>query len=297
MVVVASAAQAADVRLRASGECATRAELVDQVDELLGRPIADVEGLDFEVEINQGAGHKWRLQVVTVARADGARRSRQIDGADCAQLAEAAAVAITMSVQARPVTPSPADRSLAQEPPRIVVNPASPNRQPAALSLGLSALGDAATLPDFGFGLGLSAIVGWSRLSIIGEGELFAGREKRLADSSGGSFRLIAGAALFCFTSQGEVVDILVCAGGEAGLVQAEGLGVGHPRLRNVAWEAGRLEIGAVRRLNPTVSLFLRGGVAVPWSRPTFRLNDTEDVFRSGSVAGRVALGAQFALF
>jgi hypothetical protein len=31
------------------------------------------------------------------------------------------------------------------------VNPASPNRQPAALSLGLSALGDAATLPDFGF--------------------------------------------------------------------------------------------------------------------------------------------------
>ncbi|HEY8926907.1 MAG TPA: hypothetical protein VIU64_21135, partial [Polyangia bacterium] len=100
--------KAADVRVHAERGCADRAEIADQVEALLGRPVESVEGLDFDVDLAERPDHRWRLRLATIGRADGARRYREIDGKDCAQLADAAAVAIAMSIQSSGVAAAPA---------------------------------------------------------------------------------------------------------------------------------------------------------------------------------------------
>jgi hypothetical protein len=295
-------AGAADVHVEASHDCADRADIANQVDALLDRPVAQVQGLDFDVEIAERPEHRWRLRLVTVGRADGARRSREIDGSGCAQLVDAAAVAIAMSIQARDAAePRGADTSAAirAEPPKVTAGPAPGARAPSVqIPIAVAALADVGALPHPAGGLGLGAGLAWGRWLIIGEGALLFSPEARVADSSGGRFRLVVGAVLGCLAEHFGQTGILGCAGGEAGVVQAEGIGINRPRDQNVAWEAGRLELGLVRRLNATVSLVLRAGVAVPWSRPTFTIdNDTLAVHQPGVVTARVTAGALFDLF
>jgi len=313
LAAVGPAPQAAEVRVNATGACATREELVDEVDGLLGRPVAQVEGLDFEVEIHQVVSKRWALQLTSTSRPDGARRSREITGATCSEMAEAAAVAIAMSVRELAAPPSAGDKGDAvaakrdgssvlpahppDRPAAVPEPPSSPAARPRRMAVGVDALADAATLPGLGGGLGVGAAFGWSRLLLLVEAELFPAREKVLPDGSGGSFRLVAATGLACFATPTHAADLLLCAGAEAGLMQAEGTGVGNPRLRSVAWEAARVEVGGARRVTEEISLFLRGGVALPWSRPTFRLNDTVEVFQPGSVAARLTLGAYFSFF
>ena len=159
-------------------------------------------------------------------------------------------------------------------------------------------MSDAGALPNPGFGLGLGAALAWRRLLIIGEGAFLLSPEVRVANNSGGQFRLIVGAVLACLDQRVGRVAILGCAGGEAGVVQAAGIGINHPRSQNVAWEAGRLELGLTGRLNTTVSLFIRAGAAIPWSRPTFTIdNDTLTVHRPAAATARVTVGALFDLF
>jgi hypothetical protein len=299
--VASGGARAADIRVHASRDCADRAEIAEQVDALLGRPVASVEGLDFDVDIAEGARHRWRLRLATIGRADGAKRWREIDGSGCAQLADAAAVAIAMSIQSSGAAGPAAESAPARapEPPQVVAEP-TPAESPPALQVPVTvaALADAGALPHTGFGLGLGAGLGRGPWLIVGQGAFLFSPEARAADSGGGRFRLIIGAILACLDHRFAQVGILGCAGAEAGVIQAEGIGINRPRSRNVGWGAALLELGLVRRLNATVSLFLRGGVALPWSRPTFTLNnDTLAVHRSDVISGRLAVGALFDFF
>lgn len=295
-------AHAADIRLRAAGECAERSDIGDQVDGLLGRPVAEVQGLDFDVDIRERPDGGWRLRLVTTGRSDGAKRSREIDGAGCTQLADAAAMAIAMSIQSNVAGEPGVSNAGGAAPPDQPMVSAGPPQQPAPqgvqLSLGIGPVADVGALPHPSFGVGLGAALAGRRLVVIGEGSLFASPEARLPDNSGGSFRLLVGGVLACFTQRLGPTGILVCGGGEAGVVQAEGVGVNRPRLQNIAWGAGRLELGLTRRLNDTFSLFIRGGVAIPWSRPTFTVNnDKLIVHRSEVMTGRIIVGALFKLF
>lgn len=300
-LLVSGEAHAADIRLRAAGECAERSDIADQVDGLLGRPVGEVQGLDFDVDIRERPDGGWRLRLVTTGRADGAKRSREIDGAGCAQLADAAAVAIAMSIQSNIAgerAANTAGGSAPPDPPVVAVAPRQAAPQGVQLSLGIGPVADVGALPHPSFGVGLGAALAGRRLVVIGEGSLFASPEARLPDNSGGSFRLLVGAALACFAERLGPTGILVCGGGEAGVVQAEGVGVNRPRLQNIAWGAGRLELGLTRRLNDTFSLFIRGGVAIPWPRPTFTVNnDKLVVHRSEVMTGRIIVGALFKLF
>src|SRR4051794_14884575 len=87
-----SAAQAAEVHLTAPDGCAEADAVVEQVETLLGRPLASVDGVDFDVAIARSAPPRWRLLLTTIDRSAGERRTRQIDGVGCSELSEAAAV-------------------------------------------------------------------------------------------------------------------------------------------------------------------------------------------------------------
>lgn len=294
-------AQAADIRVHASRDCADRADIADQVETLLGRPVAEVEGLDFDVDIAEVPEHRWRLRLATIGRADGAKRSREIDGSGCAQLADAAAVAIAMSIRSsgavEPAGPG-APTTSPPEPPKLAAGSAPVERPPSLhFPIAVAVLADAGALPHPGLGLSLGAALAWRRLLIIGEGAFLVSSEARLPDNGGGRFRLIVGAVLACLHHRVGPVGILGCGGGEAGIVQAEGIDINRPRLRNVAWEAGLLELGLTRRLNASASLFIRGGAAIPWSRPTFTINDTFALHRPEVMTARLTAGALFDIF
>jgi hypothetical protein len=300
--IAAGTARAADIHVRASRDCADRTDIADQVDALLGRPVASVEGLDFDVDIAERPEHRWHLRLATIGRADGARRYREIDGSGCGQLADAAAVAIAMSIQssgAAATTGYGAAVTSPAEPPKVVAAP-SQAEQPsgARFPVALAAVADAGALPHAGLGPGLGVAVAWRRLVIIGEGAVIFSPEAHVAGNSGGRFRLIVGAVLACLDRPVGALDILGCAGGEAGAVQAEGIGIDRPRLENVGWEAGRLELGLTGRLSSAISIFVRGGAAIPWSRPTFTLNnETLAVHRPAVISGRLTVGALLDFF
>jgi hypothetical protein len=301
-VVAFGNAQAAEIRVHASRDCADRGDIADQVDALLGRPVAAVEGLDFDVDIAERPEHRWRLRLATIGRADGAKRFREIDGSGCAQLADAAAVAIAMSIQSSGVaepTGLGAPPTPPSEPPNVAAGPAPAERPPGwQVPVAVAALADAGALPHPGLGLSLGAAFARHHFLLIGEGAFLLSPEARAPDNGGGRFRLLVGAVLACLHQRFGQVGFLGCAGGEAGILQAEGIGINRPRLQNVAWQAGLLEVGLTRRMNATVSLFIRGGVAVPLSRPTFTINnDTFAVHRPDAVTARMAAGALFDIF
>src|SRR4051812_25365596 len=158
-VVAGGRARAANIQLHASRDCVDRADIADQVDALLGHPVAEVQGLDFDVDIAERPEHRWRLRLITIGRADGARRSREIDGSGCTQLADAAAVAIAMSIQSREVVrPAPVEAPPPPnpEPPKLAAaGPAPPERShDLRLPIAVSALADVGALPHPGWGLG-----------------------------------------------------------------------------------------------------------------------------------------------
>lgn len=302
-VLASGRARAADIRVRASRDCADRAELGEQVDALLGRPVASVEGLDFDVEITERPERRWRLRLATVDRADGTKRWREIDGSGCSQLTDAAAVAIAMSIQssaaAEPTTGG-APAAGPAEPVKVAAEPAVVEAPPVMqFPITVAALADAGSLPHVGWGLGLGAGMGRGRWLMAGQGAFLFSPEARATGSDGGGrFRLIVGGVLACLNRGLGPVAVLACAGAEAGVVQAEGIGINRPRSQNVVWGAGLLELGLVRRLNAALSLFVRAGAAVPWTRPTFTINhETLALYRPEVVSGRLTVGAMFDLF
>src|SRR4051794_22744352 len=87
-------AVAATVHLRAPDECTDEGDIVAEVDSLIGRPLSDVPGMKFEVEIARATSGKFRLRLDTIEGAE--TRTRELAGNSCTELANVASVAIAM---------------------------------------------------------------------------------------------------------------------------------------------------------------------------------------------------------
>src|SRR5689334_2030224 len=85
-------ALAATVHLRAPDECAQEDEIVAEVDSLIGRPLSEVPGMKFEVEIARDSRGRFRLRLDTTEGAE--TRTRELAGNSCSELANVTSVAI-----------------------------------------------------------------------------------------------------------------------------------------------------------------------------------------------------------
>jgi hypothetical protein len=295
---------AAEVHLRASDGCVELSGIVEQVDELLGRPLASVPGVTFEVAIARLQSGGWRLRLET-APAGGAR---EISAASCAELADAAAVAIAMTIQsmgaaegARPAAPPPAP------PPRPeVATPAPPPaagavaRAPAvegsvpglrpAVALGV--VGEAGALPLPTVGVELEAALRFRRVRLALAGTVLVPQERHISDG-GGSFDLAAGSVLACLPYDARGFMVRGCAGFELGYLWGEGVGVAQPRLGGTLWEALRGEVGLLLPLGSGLGLVARAGVAAPLARPQFAIDGTVPVHRPSPVTARLIVGVE----
>jgi len=309
--VGASAARAAELRTQAESPCADAvAQIGEQVGVLLGRPLASVPDADFSVEIAPAPGNSWRLRLDLVDRragaAGGAPRSRELTAASCAELADAAAVAIAMSVRALdagepPATPA---RPPAPMPPAATAPPADATVRTTAASsaperitpvLTLATVAGIGALPGPGLGLQLDVGAQISFIRLVARGALFASQEKRLADDTGGDFLLAFGALLACASQAVGKPTLLGCAGFELGRLSGEGLGIDRPRLGTVTWLAPTAEVGIHFPLTPKLAVVVRAGAAVPLQRPDFVIDPTVRIHRPASIDGRAALGLEWA--
>jgi hypothetical protein len=299
----ARGAHATEVRLTAPDGCAEADQVIADVELLLHRPLASIEGVDFDVVIAEGARKRWQLRVVTTDRASGERRSRDIPGLDCAELARAAAVAIAMSIEESsagdPTTTGPRQETV---PVRLAQPPAIAALAPAPvvtgrtwqLSVGIGAVGDTGTLPHFAFGAEVD--VGWriGVLRLLGVGTLLPAQESRFATGAGGTFRLIAGGPMFCMGRGERTIGVFACAGGELGQLSGEGLGVTRPQRESALWAAGRAEVGGAVTIAPRWRAWLRAALVIPASRPTFVLDQVTPVYQPGGAIARASLGVDF---
>ena len=98
-VALAGRARAAELAVSGSDGCFDVQSVADQVADSLGRPLASVTGVDFEVTLARAPAAAWKLRLDTIDGSE--RRSRELTADSCVELADAAAVAIAMTVRSR----------------------------------------------------------------------------------------------------------------------------------------------------------------------------------------------------
>ena len=294
-------AWSAEVRVQAADGCADGSAIVEQAEGLLGRPLASVDGIDFEVDIASGARGIWRLRVDTVDRSDGSRRTREIVGHSCVELVDAAAVAIALSVKGSVAggEPRPATEPMVSrpEPPPVPTSPSTPApvERPRSLrpSAALGLVGDAGALPRLALGPALEGSLRVGGLLVIAQAVVLPSQATMATNQIGGDFTLIFGAVLGCAARELKRVTVTACAGGELGRISGRGIGVTDPRLGAALWLAGRTELGVGIPIASGLTLLVRVGAALPASRPTFVVNGAVPVHRAGAVTLRSLLGIE----
>jgi hypothetical protein len=292
-VARATTASAATIKVTAPLDCVEANGIGEQVDGLIGRPVGSVDGVDFEVTISDRPGQQpWRLRLDTLGGASRDRRTRELTAGTCAELADAAAVAIAVSIASRDDAAAAAPP--AEPPPAVPVVTARPAATPAPAQVGLevSAVGEVGAVPAATLGLVVGGVLQMGSLRLVADGALFAPRRALLSGGAGGEFQLAVLGGLACATGGLGRVLVLGCGGAEVGRLSGDGLGVRNPSSRAELWFAGRAEAGANFSIGPRAALALRVGAALPVFRPTFLL-DATTVYRPASVTGRATAGVE----
>jgi hypothetical protein len=294
-----ASARAAEIAWQAPVEC-QRAEVVSgQVEKLVGRRLADVEAVTFEVEVSIEADATHRVLLRTLATGS-APRERVITAASCASVTDAVSVAIALTIneeEQRMLAAAEADASAS------ATAEAAPNAEPAAergsppalFVLGLGPQLDAGALPNATPGLDVGAALELGLLRVGLSFAAFVPQSAELPDASGGRFDFVFAGVDLCGHPLFGELHLLACAGFELGRIGARGTGVRNWREGDAAWYAPRVLLGVGYGFAKVVRVFLRGGVAVPLARREFQV-DGERVHRPGSTALRLGVGVELVL-
>jgi hypothetical protein len=303
-------ARAAQVTVDAPPSCLDSETLAEEVAELVGKPLAAVPDVDFQVEIAERPRHGWRLRLKTLDSRRGTddtsrvRGTREIDGVSCTELADAAAVAISVSVRSidderatapiRPTTISPARAATAAPAPPAVAHP-PPSEGSWRPVIVLAFAADSGALPKTGLGVDLEGHLqrGAFRLALLGT--IFGSEETSGTMNGGGTFRLLLGGVLGCWGPQWGRWTPVVCGGGEIGRLSGTGTGVPRPETGDTLWRAARSDLGISAAVGGTVAFVLRAGLVVPLSRPAFVLDRSELVYRPSRMTARLTMGLELA--
>ena len=205
----------------------------------------------FEARDDRAARRRWRTRPAV-------RGSREIEGATCAELAEAASVAIAVSVrsiagEAGPTQPAAA--AAAATPPLAAASP----------PVGGAAVVGARCRRDALLASGRRAGAGHRhrrapqhqhrrrprrRASSAGRcssrllATWFGSQDATGADHTGGTFQLAVGGARACFAPRRGRWTPLACGGFELGRLAGTGQGVARPETGEALWRAVRADVG-----------------------------------------------------
>ena len=232
-------ARGAEVQVRADDACAEPGPIVDEVEQIIGRPLASIPGVAFQVEITHAGLRTWRLRLDTedtdhaapsggsadAAASTGAppRATRELTGASCGELASAAAVAIALSIQnaeaekSSPAAPEPPPTA-PEAPAAVAVRPAvDVAPPPLRVSAALLAVGDSGALPHVAAGGELNVALQRGRFGAVALVSGFPPQQTSVTPLTGGQFTLVFGGLLACANRPRTSATAQICAGGELG--------------------------------------------------------------------------------
>jgi hypothetical protein len=300
-----SGARAAEIRWSGAPECRREVAVVEQVESMTERRLPEVDVADFELVLEAAGEGAFALTLVTSPRDARTQNRRSFAGASCADVTDAAAVAIALTIGDPPSTDSTVAPRPAPEP--VVDSSASSvtarrdRYEPRSVSrpswrLGASVVVDTAVTPRAVVGGAGRLVFGFGRFRAELEGAAFAPSESVDARGRGGRFQLMYAAPFACLASPFGAVSVDWCAGYELGRVTAEGVGVGVPRERAGLWQGLRADVGLVVPVTPSISLAGRLGAALGLARPRFVLDEPTAVHQPAVVSLRTSLGVELAL-
>jgi len=305
-ISAAAPVRAAQLTVEAPPSCVDPTTLAEEVADLIGRPLTEIPDVDFRIRIAEMSPKKWRLHLETIdgqestGRAASVSGKREIDGKSCPELAEAASVAIAVSVRSmeaagRTRPPAAAVTSpLPGSPPAasaavVASSPPTPSWHPS-VTVGL--VTDTGALPSTSPGLELEGDLQRGRLRLVLLGSWFTSQDAVGIEGASGSFQLALGGGLACFAPRAGRWTALVCGGGELGRLAGTGL-VARPETGTVLWRAVRAEVGATAGLGSNTAILLRAGIVRPLARPDFVLDQHQLVYRPAAVALRLTAGVE----
>lgn len=312
---------AVEFRWDAPAGCPAEAEVVAQLERLLGGPLAQRRGerLTAIARVRQEPGGTWDLRLWTVSDAGTLQRSlshercdmlasagvfiaamaidplageRLVDGA------EVAAVAAEAQPVADPEPPPPPPPPPVVEPPAPAPPAAKPPRNRPRGALRLSAGVAFGDLPGVGPTLRLTPVLLWPRLRIEFEAAYIPVRTTRLAsDSSRGvDLQLAAGAVRACPVFRRGMLEFPVCGGVEFGAMY--GRGVGYPVEYDARqfWAALHLMPMLLIEVHRRVALFAGVEGFVALVRPRFEVAGDGALYRApgGGVRGLLGVEVRF---
>lgn len=313
LAVVSANARPTELTFEGPPQCDHAEGVREQIERLVGRPLRESEGADFEVNAEQTANSNWRATVRTILRDTSASpNEREFKGKTCAEVSDAAAVAIAMTLEQHSQEAAAGAPATVEAPSKAPSEAHAPNRTPLAPAASRPNSGSAATkpshwraraalhgviekgsLPSPSPGTELHLAVGAGNFQAALLGSMLAPQSIRLADGKGGEFQLRLIGLLACGERSLGPMDGRACLGFEWGQLAAEGAGVRNPRIGNGTWRAARADLGVGRGLGSALSITLRGALVAPLDRQAFVLDGDERVFRPSSFSVRGLLGVE----
>jgi hypothetical protein len=292
----ANRVSAADLEWRSAIACDQRLRVVQEVERLIELPLADVDSADFTVTLRDLPDREIELQIETRPRNPAIDpSSRVLVGASCEEIAEAAALAIAMTVssyqaQRSEAAPTPSARD---EPVPVAV--AKPDPEPVAFFAGAGAMLDVGAFPNAGIGAQIRLSLRYRRLSVVPLGVFFPRSTMEARSGAGAEFRSAAGGLLMCAGHALGTVRLEGCVGYELGRLTGRGTGLRQPRAGDMLWSAARAELQLGIPLLARLHLTASAGFTVPTVRKRFEIEGGL-VHRPSAVTGRFGLGLEFRL-
>jgi len=309
--------------------CPEKNEVLAEIERLLGGPPEPREApFVAEARLSQRGG-RWAVVLTTRdARGSG---ERTVEGASCAEVANATALVIAIAfdpervaeVQRREseppvVAPQPAAPA---EPPPAPAPPPPPPPQPARpppsprpiveaphervwFSLAAGVSGDVGSLPSPAFGVGGAVAVSYHPVGGRVRAFYFLPSSETLPErpTAGGDFDLWAVAISFCLVpwrsaepGTRELGDLHfeLCPGLELGQMRGRGFGVSRPDEGAALWLGPRGDAALRVTLHRYVGLRAEIGALAPLARPEFVLENVGVVYRASAAVGRASLDVE----
>ncbi len=307
--------QKAGVQLRwlEHAECPTSAQVVDNIQSLLGRPLAALDThILFEVKLLSTTPWKVTLR----AQREGLLSERELVGENCSAVAEAVAVIVALAVDAEfrkqdaaPIEPPAPKETIPPKPPRRVpVRPVfadtSSLSEPGlelSLQLRMTTLVDSGSLPGLAWGGEFDLSLGLGLVLIEARANYWLPKDVLIGDQAQSVFSLWSAGLSGCLdfmkalSGPAERWQLPLCLGMDLGWVSARSqglLGPGAEVEQGSLWLAGLAELGLSLRLFSQWWLEFRTGAQVALSRPEFLVQPLENpIFQPNLVIPRVRLG------
>lgn len=278
-----------DLRWSAPAECPSEAQVRAKVERLAGRSLQAAREPPIVVRIDaaQVADDAWTVQIAIHHPGSVAPRERRIEGVTCAEVADAAAVAIAIAI-----TPAPPSLAVASPPASAPDRPRSAELRPA---LRVHGGVDFASLPSPSPGTMVSFVFlfGANRVEIHGSAWLPEEGTAATKPTAGGRLSLLAAGARYCRSFREGTLEIAGCGGLEAGALRGSGFGIAMPASGAAPWIAPGVGGLGLWNFSQHFALALALDGLVPVVRRDFTIEGLGTIHRPPPITARAFLGME----